>query len=155
MTDRIPSLTAAMLPAAGHPAPTYQNTGERLMGYIAHHAIIITSGGDQTALGNDLRTAVTSDGSDDLTGLLIGPTPSVTNGYVSWVVVPDGSKEGWETSDAGDALRDRVVAVCRRHGVDFAEVRFGGDDYDMALVTRHGGDDESFPGPASSGAEKP
>ncbi len=37
--------------------------------------------------------------------------PARINGYVTFFIAPDGSKEGWADSDRGDALRDEFKAV--------------------------------------------
>lgn len=54
------------------------------------------------------------------------------NGKTTVVMVPDGSKEGWVESDAGDALRDRFIAELEKANYDdgsnpwkFVEVGFG------------------------------
>lgn len=54
------------------------------------------------------------------------------NGETTIVMVPDGSKEGWPESDAGDALRDSFIAELEKANYDdgsnpwdFVEVGFG------------------------------
>ena len=47
------------------------------------------------------------------------------NGFVVYVIPPDGSKEGWPGSDATDRLRGELVAFAPRNAVD---VLFGGDE---------------------------
>ena len=54
-------------------------------------------------------------------------TPAAVNGYQSFAVFPDGSKEGWWTSAEGDRCRAELIAYLKSEGVDFAHVRFGGD----------------------------
>ena len=104
------------------------------MGYIAHHAIVVT--GFDMAHTDLARQAAQEAFSyvhmEYLVGDLIGPA---VNGYCSFVVAPDGSKEGWDESDAGDTARAAFVAWLRTEGmVDWVEVRFGGDDYDAARI---------------------
>lgn len=48
------------------------------------------------------------------------------NGYQTVVLVPDGSKEGWEDSDKGDDLRNRFVAVLKADcHWEWVEVAYG------------------------------
>ena len=68
------------------------------MGYIKHNAIVVTSWEDK-AIEAAAQTAVA------LGMSVIGPSEPVTNGYRSILVCPDGSKEGWDTSDEGDERR--------------------------------------------------
>ncbi len=68
------------------------------MGYIRHHAIVVT-GWDAAQL------ATAHEKADDL-----GMRPSAIirshmNGYETFLVPPDGSKEGWDESDDGDKSR--------------------------------------------------
>ena len=56
----------------------------------------------------------------------------VTNGYITVVLVPDGSKEGWEESDDGDDLRERFIKKLEQANYDdgsnpwdWIEVGFG------------------------------
>lgn len=54
--------------------------------------------------------------------------PRVTNMYIPLVLVPDGSKEGWEESDRWDEIRDDFVELLRNglpYENDWAEVTFG------------------------------
>jgi hypothetical protein len=37
--------------------------------------------------------------------LLVGPLPGVMNGYVTDLMIPDGSKEWWSTSDIANEVR--------------------------------------------------
>lgn len=94
------------------------------MGYIAHRALIIT--------GSDLPDVSVYRESlpEEFRGLLIGPIMSAANGYSTIVFVPDGSKEGWDTSDEADRIRIELARMMPRD-VDVVEVRFGGDDYDV------------------------
>ena len=42
----------------------------------------------------------------DLESLLVGPVHSIANSYSTYAMLPDGSKEGWGTSNLCDELRD-------------------------------------------------
>jgi len=64
------------------------------MGYCKHNAILVTDWDDKR-LRKMHKKAVKI-----FEGKLVTPIiPSVSNGYGTFVIVPDGSKEGWETSN--------------------------------------------------------
>ena len=48
--------------------------------------------------------------------------PCVMNGYHTFVMIPDGSKEGWPDSDYYDTLRQRFID---RLDCQWAKVSFG------------------------------
>jgi len=107
------------------------------MGYIKHHAIIVTAG--------DKGNANTGKQKAESLGLecteIVG---SRINGYYTFVIIPDGSKEGWADSNKGDEARAEWIKWARSaytSGVwlDWALVRFGGDDSDMAEIEDHNG----------------
>lgn len=118
------------------------------MRFIRHHAIIVTSGDHE---GHALREQAHELARGATLNEDFGTAPAVSpivaspvNGYRSFCVFPDGSKEGWLDSKSGDAIRDRLIALLRStlydNGsgpLDWVEVRYGGDDEDAA-VTRHG-----------------
>lgn len=75
------------------------------MGVVNHNAIIATTWSDKHAASfqewvNELS---------ELTQLLILRGESWANGYHTFVVLPDGSQEGWPESDSGDSLRNAVA----------------------------------------------
>lgn len=93
------------------------------MGYIRHHAMIITDC-DSDRIEDIHRFA-------ELCNL--NPTPimeSPVNGYKTFFIPPDGSKEGWGPSNDGDEERKRFKQFLRkRHGYsDWTEISYGGDD---------------------------
>jgi hypothetical protein len=110
------------------------------MGYMRHHAIVVTSWNNDEF---DKVWAEVSALADERTfGHLVSPVvgPAV-NGYRSFLVAPDGSKEGWDTSDEGDAFRDAVCALLdeRRYNdgstsIEYVEVQFGDDDRVTRLI---------------------
>jgi len=98
------------------------------MGYIAHHAMVITGWDDDTTeRAHSFCTEL---------GLKPGPITEVqVNLYRSFFVPPDGSKEGWETSDERDEARREFRRYLRAtRGLDWAEVRFGGDNPEWAQL---------------------
>ena len=97
------------------------------MGYMSHHAIVVTSafyGRIRDAHAEAVRLGC------DVTPI----TPAVINGYRSFLIAPDGSKEGWDASEAGNARRESFIQWMRDRYVDggtyldWAEVNFGDGD---------------------------
>lgn len=89
------------------------------MGTIIHHAIVATTWVEHSdfcelvELVGDRGKCWVSD-----TGM---------NGYLTFVLAPDGSKEGWEESNIGDDLRDEVVEWLSQDGFycSWCEVAMG------------------------------
>lgn len=106
------------------------------MGYMRHHAIVVTTWHDESI--NGAHKAAT-----DL-GMIVTPiTPAAINGYRSFMVCPDGSKEGWTDSDQGDANRDAFVSWLERGGdsppwCDWAEVQYGDEAQDQRVLRASG-----------------
>lgn len=104
------------------------------MGYMRHHAIVVTSWNAEL-LESAHRVAV------DLGMCVTNITPEVINGYQSFLVAPDGSKEGWPTSDRGDALRTQFIEWLdsQRYkddstSIDWVEVQFGDDERETRIA---------------------
>jgi len=92
------------------------------MGWFRHHAIVATSCRERAF-----------DGLMDLVdGRGLGTVSREgVNGYTSFFLAPDGSKEGWPASVEGNALRQEVIAWLVEKGYDWAEVRFGADEPEL------------------------
>lgn len=112
------------------------------MGYIRHHAIVVT---DQ--LGDDIMEA-----HRQAQRIGLGVTPiadSEMNGTSSFLVVPDGSKEGWATSEEGDERRETFKRWLKappppegdgpQFSLDWIEVQYG-DDEGVSAITDHSGE---------------
>ena len=105
------------------------------MGYVKHHAIVVTSWNDEViefALVEARRC-----------GLAVCLVASECEGYHSVFVAPDGSKEGWAESDDGDKRRGAFKGWMRAQqyedggsSLEWVEVAYGNDDHD-AIVTDH------------------
>lgn len=96
------------------------------MGWIVHNAIIVT-----TFSQKDVERAHT-EARRLFNGLVTDPIESGINGYRSFLIPPDGSKEGWSESDEGDrrraAFHEWVVAQAYEDGssaYDVIEVAYG------------------------------
>jgi hypothetical protein len=125
------------------------------MGYQRHHAIVVTSF-DSKLLKKAHKVAA-----DTFSG--VAPVTEITtdgvNGFCSFLVAPDGSKEGWDASDAGDSARAEFVAWMRAQAyddgstaLDYAEVQYGDDNNEAELIDAsdmHAAtDNEPYPVPA-------
>lgn len=107
------------------------------MGYTQHDAVVaVVSDYDKGTLAaiEAFRATLGNDGFN-WSKCLLGPVPGV-NGETTYVWAPDGSKEGWSTSDRGDELRDQFIQIARGKRYedgsgsgsgDVIHVRFGGD----------------------------
>ena len=104
------------------------------MGTIRHHAIVVTFGNYTDAakahkLAKDLFTSQVSG--------VIGP---VTNGYFSFFIGPDGSKEGWRESNSLNARRAwflNLLEDLRESGAhsEYVEVSYGADGGAAAVTS--------------------
>lgn len=104
------------------------------MGYIRHHAILVTSWQDE-AIEKAHNYA---------DGMLLNPSNIVTsdiNGYRSFFIPPDGSKEGWENSDHGDKGRDCFIEWIGTQAYEdgssslvWAEVQYGDENGDQRVL---------------------
>ena len=116
------------------------------MGYMQHHAIIVTSWNEARVAeahtkAHELFDVPGSPGYSAATASITPVTEETMNGYVSFMVAPDGSKEGWDHSDAGDAARAAFIewlrAQCHEDGsskLDWVEVQFGDDEHETCIV---------------------
>ena len=112
------------------------------MGYIAHDAVIVTISGyilDRPEMPDveAFRASLPA----EWQALIVGPAQGITNGYLTYAFLPDGSKEGWDTSDKGNEYREQFAALFSlkyedgSSPFDVALVRFGGDDWREPSVT--------------------
>lgn len=107
------------------------------MGYIRHHAIVVTSF-DRIELDRLHREAVEIFGKQ-----VSGIVEAGVNGYDSFFIGPDGSKEGWQPSVEGDKQREKFKQII--HGcayedgsncIRFAEL-FYADDNGFSGIVEH------------------
>jgi hypothetical protein len=100
------------------------------MGYMRHHAIVVTGwDGKAVKLAHDMAIEKEMD-----------PTPIVlgkVNEQHSFMIPPDGSKEGWQHSDEGNDRRTIFLDWLDDipYGLDYVEIEFGGDG-GPASITR-------------------
>lgn len=98
------------------------------MGYVRHHAIVVTSW-DFVLLERARVCAV------ELGMTVTEIKRSTVNSYCSFLIAPDGSKEGWDASDEGDQQRAAFVLWLddQRYedgstSLDWVEVQYGDEN---------------------------
>ena len=107
------------------------------MGYMCHHAIIVTGWREEDVMAAHQKACEFFKGILHVSEI----TPEVTNGYISFLIPPDGSKEGWDTSYRGDIARNRFIrwlSSQKDNWCEYAEVQFGDEEgNDRLLRSRH------------------
>lgn len=117
------------------------------MGHIVHDAVIVTGmvfGEDQPPDIAAFRESLP----EEWRPLVIGPVKSITNGYLTFVFLPDGSKSGWETDAAGDGFREQFVNLFQESKTswgycpwDIIELGYGADHEGEPMVMAYGRSD--------------
>lgn len=112
------------------------------MGYMRHHAIVVTGPMLVPTPGPNIVT-VHYHLAGLAQGLISEIVESKVNAYGSFLIAPDGSKEGWSESDEGDKTRTAVIAYLESlryadgsMSFDWAEIQFGDDDR-QTKICRH------------------
>lgn len=99
------------------------------MSRMVHHAVIVTVAG---YAWDDVLARRVEEFRESLPQryrpLFSGPAESPVNGYRSFSMLTDGSKEGWDEDEYGERLRDRLTAV-----FDFV-YDDGSSPYDIVIV---------------------
>lgn len=114
------------------------------MGYMRHHAVVVTTT-DVNRIG-EARTKALSLFEAAQVSPICSPE---CNGYHSFFVAPDGSKEGWDRSDEGDAARAAFLVWLNGERYDdnsspfdWVEVQYGDDDRVTRVVNSSDDDSE-------------
>jgi hypothetical protein len=115
------------------------------MGYIKHHTIVVTGFTPEKVIiahkkakeifeKNFQKELYTKNISSRLVSDVI---EGLANGQTSFFIAPDGSKEGWETSNNADDAREQFLDWLSKSETwcDYIEVTFGGDD-EAEYITR-------------------
>lgn len=107
------------------------------MGYIRHHSIVVTSYGETTKLAHDKAKEIFGANVSEIVN-------SNINGYQSFFVAPDGSKEGWEESEQGDKDRALFIQFIEQqkyendsNSISFAELFYGDDEGESKVVNHN------------------
>lgn len=106
------------------------------MGYMKHNAIIVTSWDAKAVVASHekakevFKKHFTSHRLIDGSKLVSEIIDGVVNSQSSFLIAPDGSKEGWEDSKKGDDARAEFLDWLLHYDnyCNYIEVRFGGDD---------------------------
>lgn len=99
------------------------------MGYMRHHTIVVT--------GFDIdHIKPIHDKSKSMFGQVSDIVKSPINGFFSFFVAPDGSKESWIDSEFGDYKRFQLKEYMRESCpmVDWFEVSYGGDGNEPIIL---------------------
>lgn len=100
------------------------------MSWIRHHGIIVTDDdAEQLKAVHAFAVSIFP---------VVSPILSADfNGYASFFIPPDGSKEGWGGSNEGDARRERFIAWLREAPRSCEWLEYEHDvDNDRALITQ-------------------
>ena len=100
------------------------------MGYMRHHAIIVTGWDVQTV--NDAQ-AKARQVFPQVSQIL----PGEVNTYYSFFIPPDGSKEGWPEDEKGNKRREDFIGYLKTiHYLDWVELQYG-DEEGWTAIIRH------------------
>ena len=107
------------------------------MGYDRHHAIVVTAFREEDIVAAHAKALAT------FHEYQVSPIQKApVNDWWTFFVGPDGSKEGWSDSDAGDEARANFVSwIAARYETggfyaDWAELQYG-DDHGECKIVRH------------------
>ena len=119
------------------------------MGCMSHNAIIVTSYRSRLTWEAHRILDEVRDYAISLGCQVTECVESHTNGYVTFMIIPDGSKEGWRGSDEGDDRRAAFLEELKHRGdewyFDWVEVQYGNDDGITKIVT-HSDEDILYEG---------
>lgn len=107
------------------------------MGYIRHEAIVVTSyNKDYVKTARGFANSLELDTTEIITTI---------NGYSTFLIAPDGSKEGWDKSNKHEQARIDWCSWAKQQykdGIyfDYAYISFGGDDAHCRVI-RYGNEE--------------
>lgn len=109
------------------------------MGYMRHHAIVVTSVfGDKIKAAHEKALEIFKHFPDRRVSPILG---AVINGYQSFFVAPDGSKEFWTDSDDHDEYRKEfrrwLRSQCYEDGsspIEWVEVQYGDAERETMVI---------------------
>ena len=123
------------------------------MGYMSHNAIVVSGtnadsdgrfkGNDFAELRAEIAEMCESPRPGEIPLLPVSPVLPSANGTLTFLIGPDGGKEGHSISDRGNELREEVKELLRRRWtthagmfLDWAEIQYGNDDC-VTLIVDH------------------
>ena len=114
------------------------------MGYIKHNAVVVTGWNEEHMNQAREKAVELFEKFTEEEGVvppygskLISPIiGGLVNSQLSFFIAPDGSKEGWTTSDNCNYAREAFLDWLRDSYIfcEYIEVRFGGDDEYESIV---------------------
>lgn len=114
------------------------------MGYIRHNAIVVTATYEdhiERAHAEAVRIFHAPESAMCTYAVVTEVTPEAMNTTRSFLVGPDGSKEGWALSDEFDARRDTFIEWLRAQAyadgsspLAWVEVQYGDDELETLVV---------------------
>lgn len=115
------------------------------MGYIRNKCIVV-SGWDAKRVSKARDKALifyAENGIEELVGDLI---PHAMNGGAAFLIAPDGSKEGWETSNKGDTAEAEFIAFLESNHdlyLEWSLLLIGGDDGEYRVLNSPNGPEKA------------
>jgi hypothetical protein len=119
------------------------------MGYMRLHAIVVSGIDFESASYKREYLKQAHEKAREIFGEQVSAlTPVATNGFQSFLIPPDGSKEGWDESDDGDKRRALFKTFLREthnaSGLDWVEVQFGDDNAVTRIIEDSDHEAEEF-----------
>ena len=114
------------------------------MGYDRHHALVVSGFGEQVESAHAEALRIFNRPRDDSAPWdIVSPIiASPANDVRTFFIAPDGSKEGWATSNEGDARRAEFVAYLKSQEYAngespfwWVEVQYGDDYLETKVVS--------------------
>jgi hypothetical protein len=103
------------------------------MGYMRHHALIVTTWDFEKAKAAFVEAVGFGNTCTDI-------HKSSINDYHTFVVLPDGSKEGWKHSEDGDMARAELIQWLHEQRLEddsshysWAEIMYGDDEGELSI----------------------
>ncbi len=117
------------------------------MGHIKHNIDVVVTG-DYNTKGLEALRDLKRRMDEDNKGHYLIESEVCVNGTITFVFVPDGSKEGWAESNEADAFRQEMRDIAREHCKwdDCLYARFGGDDRHTQIDVAYGDGTQRFAG---------
>jgi hypothetical protein len=108
------------------------------MGYLRHECIVV-SGWDSDRVAKAHAAACGIFNERSMGSLVGGLIQHIANGGAAFMISPDGSKEGWESSDRGAAARAEYIQWLESPRasdlhLDWALILIGGDDGEYRVM---------------------
>jgi hypothetical protein len=105
------------------------------MGYMRHHAIVVSS-------WNEESIARAHGEASSIFKWVSPVSPPMMNGHRSFFIPPDGSKENWPESEEGDRERARFVLWLDKQrckdgstNLKWVEVQFADDEQETKILS--------------------